>query len=99
MTSLHAQNFNWEPRITRDEQVKFVQICLDRAGANTMITPREMLRDYMTLLNILMQNPTVDFNSIVGATVTLRTDSAPSEEAKPETPSQHTKFDPADIDF
>ena len=96
MTSLHAQNFNWEPRITREEQVKFVQICLDRAGANSMITPREMLRDYMTLLNILMQNPNVDFNAIVGTTVTLKT-----EEAEAPTPADipRSKFDPADIDF
>ena len=96
MTSLHAQNFNWEPRITRDEQVKFVQICLDRAGANSMITPREMLRDYMTLLNILMQNPNVDFDAIVGTAVTLKTD-ATEEITPPET--SRSKFDPADIDF
>ena len=96
MTSLHAQNFNWEPRISRDEQVKFVQICLDRAGANSMITPREMLRDYMTLLNILMQNPNVDFDAIVGTAVTLKTD---EPEAPAPTDAPRSKFDPADIDF
>lgn len=97
MTSLHAQNFNWQPRITGDEQVAFVRLCLDRAGANTMITPREMLRDYMTLLNILMQNPSVDFASIVGSTVTLRTE----EEEPPQNiaPAKASKFDPSDIDF
>ena len=47
MTALHGQNFSWDPRITTEEQVRFVQICLDRAGANMMITPREMLRDYI----------------------------------------------------
>ena len=97
MTALHAQNFNWQPRITGEEQVAFVRLCLERAGANTMITPREMLRDYMTLLNILMQNPSVDYASIVGSTVTLKTDeeggSANTEASK------HTKFDPSDIDF
>ena len=31
-----------------------------------MITPREMLRDYMTVLNILMQNPAAGFADIVG---------------------------------
>ena len=61
-----------------------------------MITPREMLRDYMTLLNILMQNPNVDFNAIVGTAVTLKTD-APEEITPPET--SRSKFDPADIDF
>ncbi len=98
MTLLHGQNFSWEPRITREEQVKFVQICLDRAGANMMITPREMLRDYMTLLNILMQNPNVDFNAVVGSAVTLKTDSDEAPEPKATEPPR-SKFDPADIDF
>jgi hypothetical protein len=98
MTTLHGQNFSWEPRITRDEQVEFVRMCLDRAGANMMITPREMLRDYMTLLNILMQNPGVDFKAIVGTTVTLRTDA--EEEAPVKTEDvPRSKFDPEDIDF
>lgn len=98
MTLLHGQNFSWEPRITREEQVKFVQICLDRAGANMMITPREMLRDYMTLLNILMQNPNVEFNAVVGSAVTLKTD-ADEAPAPKEQESPRSKFDPADIDF
>jgi hypothetical protein len=61
-----------------------------------MITPREMLRDYMTLLNILMQNPNVDFNSIVGTAVTLKTE---EPEAQPQTDISRAKFDPADIEF
>ena len=57
VTELYAQYYNWEPRITDEEQVAFLNLCLSRAGADSMITPREMLRDYMTVLNILMQNP------------------------------------------
>jgi len=30
-----------------------------------MVTPREMLRDYMTVLNILIQNPNVTFEEVV----------------------------------
>ena len=47
-----------------------------------MITPREMLRDYMTVLNILMQNPDKSFSDIVPA-VTLAHDGAPSESTGP----------------
>ena len=55
-------------------------ICLGRAGADSMITPREMLRDYMTVLNILMQNPTATFEQVVGSAVTLKTDTDPQED-------------------
>ena len=31
-----------------------------------MMTPREMLRDYMTVLNILMQNESASFADVIG---------------------------------
>ena len=39
-----------------------------------MITPREMLRDYMTVLNLLMQNKELSFEEIIGKAVTLKTE-------------------------
>ena len=105
ITRLYAQNYNWSPRITDEEMVAFLSICLDRAGANSMITPREMLRDYMTVLNILMQNPTASFSDIVGSAVTLKTvndDDTPAGAAPDEVNPQNklaAKFDPEDIDF
>ena len=69
-----------------------------------MITPREMLRDYMTVLNILMQNPDKSFADIASA-VTLSHADAPasgggSEPAlvAPEA-GKRADFDPADIVF
>ena len=75
VSALYSQYYNWNVRISDEEQLKFLQICLSRAGADSMITPREMLRDYMTVLNILMQNPEASFAEVVGSAVTLKTDS------------------------
>ena len=72
VTGLYAQFYKWEPRITDAQQLEFLNLCITRAGADSMITPREMLRDYMTVLGILMQNPTVTFEQVVGSAVTLR---------------------------
>ena len=47
----------------------FLKICLERAGADTLITPREIIRDYMTVLNILFQNPETTFSDVVGSGV------------------------------
>ena len=74
VTKLYAQNYGQEPRIDEGQMVQFLQICLSRAGADSMITPREMLRDYMTVLNILMQNPDASFEEVVGSAVTLKTE-------------------------
>ena len=104
VTNLYAKNYNWTPRISESEQIAFLKICLERAGANEMITPREMLRDYMTVLNILMQNENAAFADIVGE-IKLKTAVEEREEqelARPvrdEQPISRASFDPSDIDF
>ena len=104
VTNLYAKNYNWIPRISESEQIAFLKICLERAGANEMITPREMLRDYMTVLNILMQNENAAFADIVGE-IKLKTAVEEREEqelARPvrdEQPISRASFDPGDIDF
>ncbi len=98
ITLLHAQRYEYTPRITDAEMLRFLQICLSRAGADSLITPREMLRDYMTLLNILMQNPGASFDDVVGSAVTLRTDAnAEDEPSAPATPARTLTID--DIEF
>ena len=105
ITNLHAQNYNWEPRITMDQMQQFLQLCLSRAGADSMITPREMLRDYMTVLHILMQNPDATFESVLGSAVTLKTDRRAAEEAEEQIAASTSRepsavnFKPEDIDF
>ena len=97
VTKLYAQNYGWEPRITEEQMVQFLQLCLARAGADSMITPREMLRDYMTVLNILMQNPDAAFEQVVGSAVTLRTEEEGESAAPAETPKREFTID--EIEF
>ncbi len=67
ITALHAQNYSWTPRVTNENMAEFLKICLERAGADTMITPREIIRDYMTVLNILLQNPDTTFAEVISS--------------------------------
>ena len=99
VTKLYAQQYGQHPRITEEQMVQFLQICLSRAGADSMITPREMLRDYMTVLNILMQNPEVSFETVVGSAVTLKTEAQMEEEREQEATPAPTKVTIDDIDF
>ena len=66
MTELHAQYYGWEPPVTPENIESFLSRCLERAGADTLLTPRELLRDYMAVLGILMQNPDATFDGVVG---------------------------------
>ena len=63
---LHGQNYNWTPRMTTEEMTVFLRLCLTRAGADAMITPREIIRDFCTVLNILWQNPEATFADVIG---------------------------------
>lgn len=66
LTNLHSRYHSWEARITEDEMTEFLKSSLSRAGAEEMITPREIIRDYVSLLDLLLQNPDASFRQIVG---------------------------------
>jgi hypothetical protein len=79
ITKLYEANYGIEVNISTDEMVRFLELSLSRAGADSMITPREILRDYMTVLNILMQNEDASFDDIIkdiGAVDTVATNVA-----------------------
>jgi hypothetical protein len=103
VTALYAQQYGKEPRITEAESVRFLSLCLGRTGATELMTPREILRDYMTVLNILMQNEQVDFDTILARVTgersndaeTVPQDTKTAESA--ETVSKKMSFDPNDI--
>ena len=97
VTALYAQHYKWEPRITAEQQKQFLLLALSRAGGDSMMTPREILRDYMTVLNILMQNPEADFERIVSKVAAQSAPIAQGEEFTPQTVSKKPDFDPADI--
>ena len=84
--------------MSQEEMIEFLKICLSRAGADAMITPREMLREYMTVLNILMQNPNANFEDVVGSAVTLKTD-AEAEESAPHVEGDKKQFSLDEIDI
>ncbi len=96
ITKLYAVNYGVVPRITEDEMVKFLEISLSRAGADQLITPREMLRDYMTVLNILMQNESVSFEQVISKA--LNGSGEKSTDAA-ESPKSNSDFTAADIEF
>lgn len=65
ITKLYEVNYGQRIRITQEEMARFLETSLGRAGADELMTPREMLRDYMTVLNILMQNEDATLDRIL----------------------------------
>ena len=96
VTKLYAINYGKEPRITEEEMVRFLQISLSRAGADEMITPREMLRDYMTILNILMQNEQASFENLMEGALFVKPTESEKESEKAE---GEPRYSVTDIEF
>ncbi len=76
---IHAGYFGYTNSITDEDLAAFLQIEFGRVGADTHLTPREVIRDFIELLDIAFQNPEKDISqllrdegalSIVGTTST-----------------------------
>ncbi|MDR3166402.1 MAG: ATP-binding protein, partial [Treponema sp.] len=65
LTGIHAQHFGYESRLGEMELVAFMQLAFSAPGAAEFITPREITRDFLSLLNILKGDPSLDFNTLV----------------------------------
>ena len=59
LAQIHAGYFAYEPKLTEGDLVDFLKIEFGRVGADTHLTPREVIRDFIELLDIAAQNPHV----------------------------------------
>ena len=66
LQDIHAGLYRYEPRLTHEDLVYFLTVEYNRVGAETHITPREIIRDFIELLNILYQNPQKSISELLG---------------------------------
>ncbi|MCL1842524.1 MAG: ATP-binding protein [Defluviitaleaceae bacterium] len=67
LRDIHANLFNYTPVLTHEDLLYFLTVEYNRVGANTHITPREIIRDFIELTNILHQNPEKTVADILGS--------------------------------
>ncbi|MHB1152478.1 MAG: ATP-binding protein [Eubacteriales bacterium] len=67
VSDLHKQQFDYKFIISDDELLSFMQIVANRLGADELLTPREVIRDFIGILNYIHQNPGSSFLNLIGA--------------------------------
>lgn len=67
LRDIHAQLYSYTPALGNEELLYFLTVEYNRVGAATHITPREIIRDFIELLNILHQNPQKNVSEILGS--------------------------------
>lgn len=65
LIEIHALNFGYEQTLTNRHLQEFVQEIVSRLGAEALLTPGEIVRDFITVLNILQQNPGISFSNLI----------------------------------
>lgn len=67
LADIHAGYFGYERRLGTQDLVRFLEIEFGRVGADTHLTPREVIRDFIELLDILCQNPEMGMEELLGS--------------------------------
>lgn len=65
LLEVHTAHFDYAHQLTAADLQAFLQEALNRLGAEDLLTPRELIRDFVTVLNLLRQHPELSFAELV----------------------------------
>lgn len=65
LNEIHALNFGYNQTLKNSDLKEFVQEIVNRLGAEALLTPGEIVRDFISVLNILYQNPEITFSKVI----------------------------------
>jgi hypothetical protein len=65
LAGIHAGHFEYEQRLKDRELGAFLELVLSVPGADEFLTPREITRDFLGLLNIMKDDPSALFDDII----------------------------------
>ena len=67
LADMHAGLYGYPRTISTGDLVTFIRIEYGRIGADSHITPREVIRDFIELLDILYQHPDMNVEKLLGS--------------------------------
>jgi hypothetical protein len=65
LAEIHAAHFEYPVRLGEKELTAFMELIFSAPGAGEFLTPREITRDFLGLLNILHDDPSADFDTLI----------------------------------
>lgn len=65
LSSMHADLYNNHRKLGTEDLVHFIKLEYGRIGAGQNITPREVIRDFIELLDLLYQNPAMAMDELL----------------------------------
>lgn len=100
LSNLYAMREGCEPLVSDEDIKTFVGMAKARPGATELITPREIIRDFLAVLNIVRANPNVSFTRLISKmTFTEAMGVFEDNEAEQEEKTTNRKVDLFDIEI
>lgn len=65
LAEIHGVLYGYAPKVTQEDLVDFIRIEFQRIGADSHITPREVIRDFIEVLDILYQHPELKVEALL----------------------------------
>lgn len=90
LADIHAGLYEYHQIVTQQDMVDFIEIEFSRIGADTHITPREVIRDFIEVLDIIYQNPGMKVRTLLGSESFTYAQNAVNEET---THAEFAEFD------
>ncbi len=81
LADIHAGLYGYSQIVTGQDMAEFISIEFGRIGADIHITPREVIRDFIEVLDIVYQNPRVKVRELLGSKEFTFAQNAVQEEA------------------
>lgn len=66
LKAIFDYNYKTEIAINDEDIQQFMEELFNKPGASEFLTPREVIRDFLNILNILRQNPEIDKKKLFG---------------------------------
>ena len=67
LTDIHADLYDYEKRPSTNDLAGFVKIEFERVGADLNITPREVIRDFIELLDLMYQHKDMSITDLLSS--------------------------------
>ena len=65
LSDMHASLYGYRRTLTTEDLAVFIKIEFERVGADINITPREVIRDFIELLDLLYQHPDMSVSALL----------------------------------
>ena len=65
LADIHADLYGYQRTLTTQDIIPFIKLEYGRIGADQNLTPREVIRDFIELLDILYQNPDMGIEELM----------------------------------